>query len=243
MRKQLSELNVGTPGGNAPSSPTVATARAGLTARTASALAAATSGSSTPRDSVVLQTPDLERKWTAKWAYSLSLARALAAQSLLDLRVLARWAFELIGSASLPQLPFVVSLAQEHVHLCPSSYALAHALIEGAAARIAELERVRSGPVAARMAEQLGALLRYAFDSAPETFVAPALWAKHGAVLRRVLSAGAGAAESSAHAAQREADLEHLEARNKQALLSDEAARTRTGSREGGDIEVSRTGC
>ncbi|CEH19533.1 MEDIATOR OF RNA POLYMERASE II TRANSCRIPTION SUBUNIT 12 [Ceraceosorus bombacis] len=236
LRKQLAELNIAptasmyqaahsSPASPAPTNRTPAHARSQPIAAS-SPYSASANGHSliSSRDSIILQQPDLEARWFAKWEYSIGLAQALVAESLLDIRVFALWIFEQLGTASLAQLPFVLTLAQEHAWVALDALILQRALLQSLCSCITELRKAElpeDNKNTHLILKEACALVRFLFDSDSDAFVSPKLWSQYGATIRKVVDDSHDDVETSRAAAHRREKLNNIDRRAQACLLGD----------------------
>lgn len=237
LRKQLAELNIApstamyqashsSPASPVPGGRTLSHTRPlSTTASSPFPLNSNVSASGFSRDSTILQHPDLEARWMAKWEYSIGLAQALIAESLLDVRVYALWIFEQLGTASLAQLPFSLTLAQEHAWVALDALNLTRPLVQSLCLCITELGKAdvpKGGSSSIHLLlEEARQLVSYLFDSNANAFVSPKLWSQHGATIRQVIESSHHAAETSCAAAHRLEKLRNIERRADSCLLRD----------------------
>ncbi|SPO26175.1 related to Mediator of RNA polymerase II transcription subunit 12 [Ustilago trichophora] len=157
-------------------------------ARTPSNLNPASSPSPAPKEVCsVLQNVLYEERWTAKWSYSLSLARHLHAQHLLDRSILVRWIVDAFAASNLVQLPFLVELVQEVLvfilrRRCFVKPFLAALLVQ-IPALDARLDRTAGGGLRVKLL----LLFRIVCETCPDALVSPRLWSEHAVTLTQLL--------------------------------------------------------
>ncbi len=88
----------------------------------------------------VLQNHIDQERWIAKWSYSLSLARHLHAQHLLDRSILVRWIVDAFAASNLVQLPLLVELVQEVIVLILRRRCFARPFLAALLAQITALD-------------------------------------------------------------------------------------------------------
>ncbi|PWZ02056.1 hypothetical protein BCV70DRAFT_185819 [Testicularia cyperi] len=163
-----------------------------------------------------------EARWIAKWSYSLSLARHLQAQQLLDRSVLVRWIVEAFATSNLVQLPFMLELVHEVLVLMLQRRHLVRpfltALLHQIPALDARLDRRSSGELRSKLVR----LVRVVCESDPDLLVAPRLWYDHAATLTQLLSetdTGDHGASSSVYLVTPEYLERHVRPRAERLLL------------------------
>lgn len=184
--------------------------------------------------------PDARRKWCAKWAYSLSLARNLLSQSLLDHRSFLQWTLDTLAASNLAQLAFTIALVEEHTEEYVSSAAFVRSLVQSSVVKLAELDKSPAQDYLTTSKRQLGRLLRNTFDAVPEGFVSPRIWIGYSHFLSMFLlwekpQATAGPAWI------RHQNFAELKRRNEALLLveSDDLCTHSSATMELHDVEVS----
>lgn len=240
MAKQVAELNIAyaaeassstaaaspapaSPSTHVPRTPGSAAASAALSrsvaaahfARTPSNLHAASSPSPLPAKEVctVLQNHIDQERWIAKWSYSLSLARHLHAQHLLDRSILVRWIVDAFAASNLVQLPLLVELVQEVILLILRRRCFARPFLAALLAQITALDaRFDRAAGGAALRNKLLLLFRIVCESSPDTLTSPRLWCENAASLVRLLNELKGEAEldPSAHVPPNLADFVEL---------------------------------
>ncbi len=207
-----------TPGSAAASAALSRSVAAAHFARTPSNLHAASSPSPLPSKEVctVLQNHLDQERWIAKWSYSLSLARHLHAQHLLDRSILVRWIVDAFAASNLVQLPLLVELVQEVIVLILRRRCFVRPFLAALLAQITALDaRFDRASGGAALRNKLLLLFRIVCESSPDTLTSPRLWCEHAASLVRLLNELKGEAEldPSAHVPPNLADFVELNIR------------------------------
>ncbi|PWN51812.1 hypothetical protein IE53DRAFT_367728 [Violaceomyces palustris] len=136
-----------------------------------------------------LQNQDMRERWTNKWAYSITLARQLKAQDLLDKGVLAKWALDSLASMSPAQTWFVVEMVHEFLQDEGPKRPFSHHLAQVVCCKLKALKGEANRRALRELERRLILILRSAFDLDWESFVRPRLWFDHGDLIDQVLKA------------------------------------------------------
>ncbi|KAJ1024687.1 hypothetical protein NDA13_004614 [Ustilago tritici] len=178
-----------TPGAG-PSSLSRSMAAAHFAAPTPSHPNPASSPSPAPAKQVctVLQNPVDQERWTAKWSYSLSLARHLHAQHLLDPSLLVRWIVDAFAASNLVQLPFLVELVQEVLLFILRRRCFVKPFLTALLVQIPSLDARLDRAAAGGLRNKLMLLLRIVCETCPDLLISPRLWFEHAGTLAQLLN-------------------------------------------------------
>lgn len=159
-------------------------------ARTPSNLNPASSPSLAPAKEVcyVLQNDADEERWIAKWSYSLSLARHLHAQNLLDRSVLVRWIVDAFSASNLVQLPFLLELVQEVLLLVLRRRCFVKPFLTALLVQIPNVDARLDPSSSGGLRTKLVLLFRIVCENSPESLISPRLWFEHSASLTQLLN-------------------------------------------------------
>ncbi|CCF49558.1 putative Mediator of RNA polymerase II transcription subunit 12 [Ustilago hordei] len=136
----------------------------------------------------VLQNPVDQERWTAKWSYSLSLARHLHAQHLLDPSLLVRWIVDAFAASNLVQLPFLVELVQEVLLLILRRRCFVKPFLTALLVQIPSLDARLDRAAAGGLRNKLMLLLRIVCETCPDLLISPRLWFEHAGTLAQLLN-------------------------------------------------------
>ncbi|TKY86355.1 hypothetical protein EX895_004504 [Sporisorium graminicola] len=158
--------------------------------RTPSNLNPASSPSPAPAKEVcsVLQSEVDEERWVAKWSYSLSLARHLHAQNLLDRSVLVRWIVDAFAASNLVQLPFMVELIQEVLVFILRRRSFVRPFIAALLVQVPTLDARLDPTTSGGLRTKLVLLFRIVCENIPDALISPRLWSEHSATLLQLLN-------------------------------------------------------
>uniref|UniRef100_V5EY32 Mediator of RNA polymerase II transcription subunit 12 n=2 Tax=Kalmanozyma brasiliensis (strain GHG001) TaxID=1365824 RepID=V5EY32_KALBG len=203
-----------TPGAGPPTSLSRSVATAHI-ARTPSNLHPAASPSPAPGKEVcsVLQNEVDEERWLAKWSYSLSLARHLHAQNLLDRAILVRWIVDAFAASNLVQLPFLIELVQEVLTFILRRRCFVKPFLTALLIQISSLDARFDRTTSPALRTKLMLLFRIVCETSPDALVSPRLWSEHADTLTQLLAEVATDADGlpSEHATQTMSDfVEHV---------------------------------
>nr|CDI52885.1 conserved hypothetical protein [Melanopsichium pennsylvanicum 4] len=159
-------------------------------ARIPSNLNPAPSPSTAPTKQVctVLQNELDEERWTAKWSYSLSLARHLHAQHLLDRSILVRWIVDAFAASNLVQLPFLLELIQEVLVFILRRRCFVRPFLTALLIQIPTLDARLDPTAGGGIRSKLMLLLRIVSESCPDALVSPRLWYEHATTLNQLFN-------------------------------------------------------
>lgn len=159
-------------------------------ARTPSNLNPASSPSPAPTKEVcsVLQSEVDEERWIAKWSYSLSLARHLHAQNLLDRSILVRWIVDAFAASNLVQLPFMVELVQEVLVFILRRRCFVRPFLAALLIQIPTLDARLDPAAGGSLRTKLVLLFRIVCENSPDALISPRLWLEHSATLLQLLN-------------------------------------------------------
>ncbi|GAC95724.1 RNA polymerase II mediator [Pseudozyma hubeiensis SY62] len=159
-------------------------------ARTPSNLHLASSPSSAPAKEVcaVLQNEVDEERWVAKWSYSLSLARHLHAQSLLDRSTLVRWIVDAFAASNLVQLPFLLELVQEVLVLILRRRCFAKPFLTALLVQISNVDARLNLVAGGGLRTKLVLLFRIVCENSPDSLISARLWSEHAITLTQLLN-------------------------------------------------------
>ena len=166
-------------------------------ARTPSNLNPASSPSPAPTKEVcsVLQSEVDEERWIAKWSYSLSLARHLHAQNLLDRSILVRWIVDAFAASNLVQLPFMVELVQEVVVLILRRRCFVRPFLAALLFHIPTLDARLDPAAGGSLRTKLVLLFRIVCENSPDALISPRLWSEHLPALLQLVNEIGGDAD------------------------------------------------
>ncbi|KAJ1025584.1 hypothetical protein NDA18_003927 [Ustilago nuda] len=136
----------------------------------------------------VLQNPVDQERWTAKWSYSLSLARHLHAQHLLDPSLLVRWIVDAFAASNLVQLPFLVELVQEVLLFILRRRCFVKPFLTALLVQIPSLDARLDRAAAGGLRNKLMLLLRIVCETCPDLLISPRLWFEHAGTLTQLLN-------------------------------------------------------
>ncbi len=176
-----------TPGAGPP--PLSRTVVAAHIARTPSGLHSTSSPSPAPAKEVcsVLQNEMDEERWIAKWSYSLSLARHLHAQNLLDRSILVRRIVDAFAASNLVQLPFLIELVQEVLVFILRRRCFLKPFLTALLVQISALDARFDRTAAGSLRSKLMLLFRIVCETGLDALVSPRLWSEHAATLPQLL--------------------------------------------------------
>ncbi|KAJ9475201.1 Mediator of RNA polymerase II transcription subunit 12 [Pseudozyma hubeiensis] len=159
-------------------------------ARTPSNLNMTSSPSAAPAKEVcaVLQNEVDEERWVAKWSYSLSLARHLHAQNLLDRSTLVRWIVDAFAASNLVQLPFLLELVQEVLVLILRRRCFARPFLTALLVQISNVDARLNPAAGGSLRTKLVLLFRIVCENSPDALISPRLWSEHAATLTQLLN-------------------------------------------------------
>lgn len=136
---------------------------------------------------ITLQNEVDEERWTAKWSYSLSLARHLHAQHLLDRSILVRWIVDAFAASNLVQLPFLLELVQEVLVFILRRRCFVRPFLNALLLQIPTLDARFDRTAAGGLRGKLMLLFRIVCETIPDALVSPRLWSEHAVTLSRLL--------------------------------------------------------
>lgn len=197
IRKQILELNiiqssVATP--TTPASPAAAVvaaaaASASTNGRPAGYRMSISSSSFQDSHYSLLLDDDFRNRWVAKWQYSILLLRELCFEHLVDPQVVTKSVLDMLRTANIAQLSFVLALCQEFVEVIFSSFVLLNQTLDILCGKLNDSTlNLDEGRFGTNICKEIQSMIFTIATRMPETFVNPSRWMKHKELLLSLMN-------------------------------------------------------